>query len=64
MSIKVFTMVSMNKRREVMFENKNEWQKTKPVPIPFPRASRNFPNAKTRNEKKFDNWTLEIIPFI
>ena len=30
-----------------LFENENEWQKTKPVPIPFPRASRNFPNVKT-----------------
>ena len=28
--------------------NENEWQKTKPVPI---LASRNFPNAKTRNGK-------------
>jgi hypothetical protein len=25
---------------------------------------RNFPDAKTRNEINFDNWTLEIIPFI
>ena len=30
-------------------------KKTKPVP----RASRNFPDAKTRNKKKFDNWTLD-----
>ena len=47
-----------------MFENKNERKKTKPVPIPLPRASRNFPDVKTRNEKKFHNWTSEIIPFI
>ena len=47
-----------------MFENYNEWQKTEQVPILIPRATRNFPNAKTRNKKKFDNWTLEIIPFI
>ena len=45
-------------------ENENERQKTKQVPIPLPRASRNFPNVKTRNEKKFYNWTSEIIPFI
>ena len=32
---------------------------TKPVPIPLPRASRNFPDVKTRY-----NWTSEIIPFI
>ena len=47
-----------------LFENKNKRKKTKPVPIPLPRASRNFPDVKTRNEKKFHNWTSEIIPFI
>ena len=47
-----------------MFENENERQKTKQVPIPLPRSSRNFPDVKTRNEKKFYNWTSEIIPFI
>ena len=47
-----------------LFENENEWQKTKPVPIPLPRASRNFPVVKTRNEKEFYNLTSEIIPFI
>ena len=47
-----------------MFETENERQKTKPVPILLPRASRNFPDVKTRNEKKFHNWTSEIIPFI
>ena len=35
-----------------LFESKNERQKIEPVPIPLPRASRNFPNVKTRNEKK------------
>ena len=35
-----------------MFESENEWQKIEQVPIPLPRASRNFPNVKTRNEKK------------
>ena len=34
-----------------LFEN--EWQRTKPVPIPLPRACRNFPKVKTRNEKKY-----------
>ena len=47
-----------------MFENKNERQKTKQVPIPLPRASRNFANFKTRNDFFFYNWTSEIIPFI
>ena len=32
--------------------------------IPLPRASRNFPDVKTRNEKNFHNWTSEIIPII
>ena len=41
-----------------------ERQKTKPVPIPLHRASRNFPDVKTRNDFFFYNWTLEIIPFI
>jgi hypothetical protein len=36
----------------------------KPVPILLHRASRNFPDVKTRNETFFYNWTLEIIPFI
>ena len=47
-----------------MFENENERQKTEQVPIPLPRASRNFPDVKTRNKKKIYNWTSEIIPFI
>ena len=44
-----------------LFESENERQKIEPVPIPLPRASRNFPNVKTRNEKQFYNWTW-IIP--
>ena len=36
-----------------LFENKSEWQTTEPVPIPLPRASRNFPDVKTGNEKFF-----------
>ena len=47
-----------------LFEFENEWQKTEQVPIPLPRAPRNFSDAKTRNKKKFDNWTFEMIPFI
>ena len=50
--------------QSTLSENENERQKTEPVPILLPRAYRNFPDVKTRNEKKFDNWTLEIIPFI
>jgi hypothetical protein len=46
------------------FESENESQKIEPVPIPLPRASKNFHDVKTRNEKKFYNWTSEIIPFI
>ena len=34
-----------------LFETENERQKTKPVPIPLPRASSNFADVKTRNEK-------------
>ena len=47
-----------------MFESENEWQKIEQVPIPLPRASRNFSNIKTRNNFFFYNWTSEIIPFI
>ena len=47
-----------------LFERENEREKIEPVPILLPRASRNFPDVKTRNEKKFYNWTSEIIPFI
>jgi hypothetical protein len=47
-----------------LFESENEWQKIEQVPIPLPRASRNFPNVKTRKENKLYNWTLEIVPFI
>jgi hypothetical protein len=47
-----------------LFETENERQKTKPVTILLPRASRNFPDVKTRNETFFYNWTSEIIPYI
>ena len=47
-----------------LFESENERQKIEPVPIPLPRASRNFPDFKTRNEIFFHNWTSEIILFI
>ena len=33
-----------------LFESENEWQKIEQVPIPLPRASRNFPDVKARNE--------------
>ena len=35
-----------------MLDSENEWQKIEQVPIPLRRAFRNFPNVKTRNEKK------------
>ena len=47
-----------------LFESENGRQKIEPVPIPLLRASRNFPDVKTRNENFFHNWTWEIIPFI
>ena len=47
-----------------LFESENERQKIEPLPIPLPRASRNFPDVETRNETFFHNWTSEIIPFI
>ena len=50
--------------RLTLFESVNERQKIEPVPIPLPRASRNFPDVKTRNQFFFHNWTSEIIPFI
>ena len=36
--------------RNTLFETENEWQKTEPVPIPLPRASRNFPDVEKRND--------------
>ena len=47
-----------------LFKSENERQKIEPVPNLLPRASRNFPDVKTRNENYFHNWTSEIIPFI
>ena len=47
-----------------LFESENERQKIEPVPLPLPRASRNFPDVKTRNDFFFHNWTSEIILFI
>ena len=32
-----------------LFESENGRQKIEPVPIPLPRAPRNFPDVKTRN---------------
>ena len=32
-----------------LFKTENDCQKTELVPIPLPRASRNFPHVKTRN---------------
>ena len=32
-----------------VFQKENEWQKTEPVPIPLPRASRNYPDVKMWN---------------
>ena len=57
-------IINLQYKRGTLFETENERQKTKPVPIPLPRASRNFPNVKTRNGFFFYNWTSEIIPFI
>ena len=47
-----------------LYESENERQKIEPVSIPLPRASRNFPDVKTRNRFFFHNWTSDIIPFI
>ena len=41
-----------------MFESKNGWQKIEQVPIWLPRDYRNFPNVKTRNEKKIYNCSI------
>ena len=29
-----------------LFETENDWQKTEPVPISLPRASKNFPDGE------------------
>ena len=47
-----------------LFESENERQKIEPAQIPLPRASRSFPDVKTRNDFVFHNWTSEIIPLI
>ena len=39
-----------------MFVTENEWPKTKPVPIPIPRVSRNFSDVKTRKEFVVLTW--------
>ena len=44
-------------------ETENEWQKTKPVPIPLLRGARSFFDAK-KMKKKMLAWTSEIIQFI
>ena len=41
-----------------LFESGNQRQKIEPVPLSLLRASRNFPDVKTRNKKKFYNWTF------
>ena len=53
-----------SQKKPTLFESENERQKIEPVPISIPRASRNFPDVKTRNDFFFHNLTSEIIPFI
>ena len=43
-------MVVLYYTKITLFESENERQKIEPVPIPLPRASRNFPDVKTRND--------------
>ena len=40
-----------------LFESENERQKIEPISIPLPRAFKNFPDVKTRNDFFFHNWT-------
>ena len=47
-----------------LFGSENERQKTRLFLIPLPGASGNFPDVKTRNEKKFYNWISDIIQCI
>ena len=42
-----------NLRANTLFKGENERHKIEPVPIPLPRASRNFPDVKTRNDFYF-----------
>ena len=58
------SLTAAKQSRYTLFESENKRQKIEPVPIPLPRASRNFPDVKTRNDFFFHNWTSEIIPFI
>ena len=43
-------MILKSRIESTLFESENERQKIEPVPIPLPRASRNFPDVKTKNE--------------
>jgi hypothetical protein len=56
--------VHLKENVNTLFESENERQKIEPVPILLPRASKNFPDVKTRNNFFFYYWTSEIIPFI
>ena len=64
--ISVLPSITFNRflSEDTLFESENESQKIEPVPILLPRASRKFPDVKTRNDFFFHNWTSEIIPFI
>ena len=46
------TKFHVNQVKCTLFESENDWQKIEQVPIPLPRASMNFTDVKTRNEKK------------
>ena len=50
MNIFKFLWLMWDKYLPTLFENENEWQKTEPVPIPHIRASKNFPDLKTRKK--------------
>ena len=42
-SIKSINHIAQVRNIPTLFKNENEWQKTEPVPIQLPKASRNFP---------------------
>ena len=47
-----FVEISLLEREITLFETENECQKTEPVPLPLPRASRNFPKKQETKSKK------------
>ena len=52
------------RRKNTLFENETEWQKTEQVQFHFSALLGTSPMLKQETKKKIYNWTSEIIPFI